>query len=181
MKTFHAGQPTAQSRRSPAAADRGDPSRIRFDVPATTRSRTCEQRPTVWKKKRWRSFSSRWWARGNEQRFYPDFSGVVRSRELLSCASMTFEARHRRGGSGTGGPRASMAEKCLTFCPRYRKTWCSFPRVEDILANSQSEFWAWICKGGSDGRPGHWHEKRFPLEAAESDGTLQPLASTVFP
>ena len=30
----------------------------------------------------------------------------------------------------------------------------------------------------ADGRPGHWHERRFGLDAAESDGTLRALAST---
>jgi hypothetical protein len=32
--------------------------------------------------------------------------------------------------------------------------------------------------GTAEGRPGHWHEKRFGLDAAQSDGTLRALAST---
>jgi hypothetical protein len=53
-----------------------------------------------------------------------------------------------------------------------------FSSVEDILANSQSEFWALELNGSAEDRPGHWHERRFGLDAAESDGTLQALAST---
>ena len=68
--------------------------------------------------------------------------------------------------------------KCLTFCPRYPRNLVQFSSVEDILANSQAEFWALELDGAADGRPGHWHERRFGLDAAESDGTLRALAST---
>ena len=68
--------------------------------------------------------------------------------------------------------------KCLTFCPRYPQNLVQFSSVEDILANSQSEFWALELHGAEEGRPGHWQERRFSLDAAESDGTLQALAST---
>ena len=66
----------------------------------------------------------------------------------------------------------------LTFCPRYPRNLVQFSSVEDILANSQTEFWALELDGASSGRPGHWHERRFGLDAAESDGTLRALAST---
>ena len=56
--------------------------------------------------------------------------------------------------------------KCLTFCPRYPQNLVQFSSVEDILANSQTEFWALELDGFADGRPGHWHEKRFGLDAA---------------
>ncbi len=68
--------------------------------------------------------------------------------------------------------------KCLSFCPRYPQNLVQFSSVEDILANSQSEFWALELHGAEEGRPGHWHERRLSLDAAESDGTLQALAST---
>ena len=50
--------------------------------------------------------------------------------------------------------------------------------MEDILANSQTEFWALSLNGVPQGRPGHLHEMRFDLNAAEADGTLPPVAST---
>jgi CheY-like chemotaxis protein len=111
------------------------------------------------------------------QRFYPDFSGVVRSRNFYPVPPMAFEDGIAAVALGLG--RAVVdGGKCLTFCPRYPHNLVQFSSVEDILANSQSEFWALELDGASSGRPGHWHEKRFSLDAAESDGTLRALAST---
>src|SRR5258707_8453773 len=113
----------------------------------------------------------------DEQRFYPDFSGVVRSRNFHPVPPMTFEDGIAAVALGLG--RAVVdGGKCLTFCPRYPRNLVQFSSVEDILANSQSEFWALELDGASDGRPGHWQERRFGLDAAESDGTLQAVAST---
>src|SRR5712671_4069990 len=113
----------------------------------------------------------------HEQRFYPDFSGVVRSRNFYPVPPMTFEDGIAAVALGLG--RAVVdGGKCLTFCPRYPRNLVQFSSVEDILANSQSEFWALELDGASDGRPGHWQERRFGLDAAESDGTLQAVAST---
>jgi Pyruvate phosphate dikinase, AMP/ATP-binding domain len=110
-------------------------------------------------------------------RFYPNFSGVVRSRNFYPVSPMTFEDGIAAVALGLG--RAVVdGGKCLTFCPRYPQNLVQFSSVEDILHNSQSEFWALELAGASDGRPGHWHEKRFKLHAAESDGTLHALAST---
>ncbi len=111
------------------------------------------------------------------QRFYPDFSGVVRSRNFYPVPPMTFEDGIAAVALGLG--RAVVdGGKCLTFCPRYPRNLVQFSSVEDILANSQSEFWALELDGAAEGRPGHWHERRFGLDAAESDGTLRALAST---
>jgi CheY-like chemotaxis protein len=111
------------------------------------------------------------------QRFYPDFSGVVRSRNFYPVLPMTFEDGIAAVALGLG--RAVVdGGKCLTFCPRYPRNLVQFSSVEDILTNSQSEFWALELDGASAGRPGHWHERRFSLDAAESDGTLQAVAST---
>jgi CheY-like chemotaxis protein len=110
-------------------------------------------------------------------RFYPDFSGVVRSRNYYPVPPMNFEDGIAAVALGLG--RAVVdGGKCLTFCPRYPQNLVQFSSVEDILATSQSEFWALDLDDASDSRPGHWHEKRFGLNVAESDGTLQPLAST---
>jgi hypothetical protein len=115
--------------------------------------------------------------RAHSERFYPDFSGVVRSRNFYPVAPMTFEDGIAAVALGLG--RAVVdGGKCLTFCPRYPRNLVQFSSVEDILTNSQSEFWALELNGASDGRPGHWHEKRFNLDVAESDGTLLALAST---
>ncbi len=111
------------------------------------------------------------------QRFYPDFSGVVRSHNFYPVPPMAFEDGIAAVALGLG--RAVVdGGKCLTFCPRYPRNLVQFSSVEDILANSQSEFWALELHGGLDGAPGHLYEKRFPLDAAESDGTLQAVGST---
>ncbi|MGA2359278.1 MAG: PEP/pyruvate-binding domain-containing protein, partial [Terriglobales bacterium] len=111
------------------------------------------------------------------ERFYPDFSGVVRSRNFYPVPPMTFEDGIAAVALGLG--RAVVdGGKCLTFCPRYPRNLVQFSSVEDILANSQSEFWGLELNGSAEGRPGHWHERRFGLDAAESDGTLRAVAST---
>jgi CheY-like chemotaxis protein len=110
-------------------------------------------------------------------RFYPDFSGVVRSHNFYPVAPMTFADGIAAVALGLG--RAVVdGGKCLTFCPRYPRNLMQFSSVEDILANSQSEFWALELFDGSEGRAGHLQEKRYSLEVAEKDGTLQGVGST---
>jgi CheY-like chemotaxis protein len=113
----------------------------------------------------------------HRERFYPDFSGVVRSHNYYPVPPMTFEDGIAAVALGLG--RAVVdGGKCLTFCPRYPQNLVQFSSVEDILTNSQTEFWALELHGIPEGRPGHWHERRFSLDAAESDGTLRAVAST---
>jgi hypothetical protein len=68
--------------------------------------------------------------------------------------------------------------KCLMFCPRYPKNLLQFSCVEDILANTQSEFCALELDGMAHEGLGHLREARFGLDVAEKDGTLQAVAST---
>ncbi|HET9409948.1 MAG TPA: PEP/pyruvate-binding domain-containing protein [Candidatus Sulfotelmatobacter sp.] len=111
-------------------------------------------------------------------RFYPDFSGVVRSHNFYPVAPMAFSDGIAAVALGLG--RAVVdGGKCLTFCPRYPQNLMQFSSVEDMLANSQSEFWALELDGTAPGDgPGHLHELRFTLDVAEADGTLQAVAST---
>ncbi len=110
-------------------------------------------------------------------RFYPDFSGVVRSRNFYPVSPMTFEDGIAAVALGLG--RAVVdGGKCLTFCPRYPRNILQFSSVEDMLANSQSEFWALQLDETLEGPAGHVQEKRFGLDAAEADGTLQAVGST---
>ncbi len=111
------------------------------------------------------------------QRFYPDFSGVVRSHNFYPVPPMTFADGIAAVALGLG--RAVVdGGKCLTFCPRYPQNLLQFSSVDDILANSQTEFWALELDGIPQGRPGHLHEMRFGLDAAEADGTLPAVGST---
>ena len=59
--------------------------------------------------------------------------------------------------------------KCLTFCPRYPRNLLQFSSVEDILANSQTEFWALELDGVlTTAVPAICAKRRFGLDVAES-------------
>ena len=111
------------------------------------------------------------------ERFYPDFSGVVRSHNFYPVPPMTFSDGIAAVALGLG--RAVVdGGKCLRFCPRYPQSLPQFSSVEDILNNSQTEFWALSLNGGPRGQTGRLREARFGLDAAEADCTLPPVAST---
>lgn len=113
------------------------------------------------------------------QRFYPDFSGVVRSHNFYPVPPMSFGDGIAAVALGLG--RAVVdGGKCLTFCPRYPRNIVQFSSVEDILANSQREFWAMeLDHTERQADPlADLREVRFGLDVAESDGTLHYLGST---
>src|SRR5580692_5183979 len=115
------------------------------------------------------------------QRFYPDFSGVVRSHNFYPVEPMTFADGIAAVALGLGRTVVD-GGKCLSFCPRYPRNLLQFSSVEDILANTQTEFCALELDGVSHGAgPGHLREVRFGLDVAESDGTLNAVASTYSP
>ncbi len=111
-------------------------------------------------------------------RFYPDFSGVVRSRNFYPVPPMASEDGVAAVALGMG--RAVVeGGKCLTFCPKYPLNLVQFSSVKDVLANSQSEFWALEMNHFplEDPLKG-LREASFPLRAAEEDGTLHAVGST---
>ena len=117
------------------------------------------------------------------ERFYPDFSGVVRSHNFYPVPPMSYGDGIAAVALGLG--RAVVdGGKCLTFCPRYPRNIMQFSSVEDILANSQREFWALELdhmERGAESAPDplvELKEVRFGLDVAESDGTLDNLGST---
>jgi CheY-like chemotaxis protein len=118
------------------------------------------------------------------QRFYPDFSGVVRSHNFYPVPPMSYEDGVAAVALGLG--RAVVdGGKCLTFCPRYPRNIVQFSSVDDILANSQREFWALELdhmEHRSDDPASdplvELREARFGLDVAENDGTLNNLGST---
>ncbi len=112
-------------------------------------------------------------------RFYPDFSGVVRSRNFYPAPPMNPEDGVAAVALGLG--RAVVdGGKCLTFCPKYPQNLVQFSSVEDILANSQSEFWALELDHTSQREDSveNLREVCFGLKEAENDGTLHRLGST---
>jgi CheY-like chemotaxis protein len=112
------------------------------------------------------------------QRFYPDFSGVVRSHNFYPVPPMNFDDGIAAVALGLGRTVVD-GGKCLMFCPRYPKNLLQFSSVEDILANTQTEFCALELDAiPPAGGPGHLREARFGLDVAEKDGTLHAVAST---
>ena len=113
-------------------------------------------------------------------RFYPDFSGVVRSYNFYPVPPMKFRDGIAAVALGLG--RAVVdGGKCLSFCPRYPRNIVQFSSVDDILANSQSEFWALELnhlETRDEDSTASLREVRFGLSAAEQDGTLYSVAST---
>ena len=115
------------------------------------------------------------------QRFYPDFSGVVRSHNFYPVEPMTYSDGIAAVALGLGRTVVD-GGKCISFCPRYPRNLLQFSSVEDIWANTQTEFCALELDGVSHGAgPGHLREVRFGLDVAESDGTLNAVASTYSP
>jgi len=115
--------------------------------------------------------------RAHGPRFYPDFSGVVRSHNFYPIEPMTFSDGISAVALGLGRTVVD-GGKCISFCPRYPRNLLQFSSVEDILANTQTEFCALQLDGASHVGPGHLREVRFGLDLAEADGTLQAVAST---
>ena len=111
------------------------------------------------------------------QRFYPDFSGVVRSHNFYPVSPMTFADGIAAVALGLGRTVVD-GGKCINFCPRYPRNLLQFSSVEDILANTQTEFCALELDGTHEAGPGHLREVRFGLDAAEAGGTLHAVGST---
>jgi CheY-like chemotaxis protein len=114
------------------------------------------------------------------QRFYPDFSGVVRSHNFYPVPPMNYGDGIAAVALGLG--RAVVdGGKCLSFCPRYPRNLLQFSSVEDILANSQREFWALkldhVEPPDASDPLVEFKEARFGLDVAEADGTLNNLGS----
>jgi CheY-like chemotaxis protein len=115
----------------------------------------------------------------HHQRFYPDLSGVLRSHNFYPHAPARAEDGVAAVALGMGREVVG-GGKCLTFCPRFPKNIVQFSSVEDILANSQSEFWALHLQHVEDPQDpvADLREASFGLDIAERDGTLNLVGST---
>lgn len=112
-------------------------------------------------------------------RFYPDFSGVARSRNFYPTEPSKPEDGIAAICLGMGRTVVE-GGKSLTFSPRYPRHIVQFSSIKDILANSQREFWGLeLDPAKIDRSPeGIFRESRYDLEAAEHDGTLAAVGST---
>ncbi|OGU04951.1 MAG: histidine kinase [Gemmatimonadetes bacterium RBG_16_66_8] len=112
-------------------------------------------------------------------RYYPDFSGVARSHNAYPSPPLRAEDGVAAVALGMGRMVVEN-ERCLTFSPRQPRRILNFSSAEDILANSQREFWGLDMnhtEGAGDAEE-TMRETRFPLAVAEADGALAALGST---
>jgi hypothetical protein len=107
-------------------------------------------------------------------RFYPDISGVVRSHNFYPVPPMKTADGIAAVALGLGRTVIE-GGKCLFFCPRYPRHLVQFSSADDMLANSQTAFWA-LDLADHDGVG--LGETSFELDVAEADGTLHLLGST---
>ncbi len=106
-------------------------------------------------------------------RFYPDLSGVVRSHNFYPVSPMTPADGIAAVALGLGRTVIE-GGKCLMFCPRYPRHLVQFSTADDMLANSQTAFWALDLEAPR----GALKETSYSLDIAEKDGTLHAVGST---
>ena len=108
------------------------------------------------------------------ERFYPEISGVVRSHNFYHVSPMSAADGIAAVALGLGRTVIE-GGKCLFFCPRYPRHLVQFSSTEDMLANSQTAFWALdlAARHGAGLK-----ETSYGLDVAEADGTLNLLGST---
>ena len=116
---------------------------------------------------------------GHGHRWYPDLSGVARSFNFYPTPPLESSDGVAAVALGLGRTVVE-GERCLSFCPRHPQSIVQFSSVEDILRNSQREFWALeLDPSAAAADPEDaMREQRFGLETAEADGTLDALGST---
>ena len=112
-------------------------------------------------------------------RYYPDFSGVARSYNYYPASPQRAEDGVAAVALGMGRTVVE-GEACLSFSPPYPRQILSFSSVEDVLANSQREFWALELNHGAGVLESEesMRELRYDLAVAEEDGPLARLGST---
>ncbi len=112
------------------------------------------------------------------QKFYPEVSGVIRSRNFYPAVPMRSEDGIAAVALGLGRTVVE-GGKCVRFCPRYPKHMLQFSSVEEILSNTQSTFWALDLRLAAQSEDHiQLREISFPLAEAERDGTLHSMGST---
>ena len=114
--------------------------------------------------------------------FYPDLAGVARSYNYYPIPPTGPTDGIAAVALGLGKTVVE-GSPCFRFCPAYPQHNVEFSTVEDMVKNSQREFWA--LRVGGNGNPNSWLEDgrlvRAPLDVAEQDGVLAWLGSTFSP
>jgi CheY-like chemotaxis protein len=112
-------------------------------------------------------------------RFYPDFAGAARSYNFYPAPPMRPEDGIACVALGLGRT-VEEGRKALRFCPKYPRHPVHFSSPDEILMNSQTEFYALELEP-PDSHPDPTAELELVLHGvakAAEDGTLAPLGST---
>ena len=113
------------------------------------------------------------------ERFYPDCAGVARSHNFYPTPPLASGDGIAAVALGLG--RTVVAGgNCMRFCPRYPRHLVQFSSVQDVLRNSQREFFAidMSQQPRAEAAEAGAEERAFGLEVAEADGTLAVMASS---
>lgn len=117
----------------------------------------------------------------HEDRFYPDFSGVMRTYNYYPRHPMSKEDGIASVALGLGESVVA-GTQVIQFCPKYPKHATQFADIDDLLRNSQNRFYALTLPDkGDENTKGMLTLNRCELEQAEADGTLHAVASTYSP
>lgn len=112
-------------------------------------------------------------------RFYPTLAGVARSHNFYPSGPMRAEEGIAAVALGLGRTVVE-GGACLRFCPRHPRSVPQLATIREALSTTQRDFWALPVGPGGRGGDG-MREALYPLEVAEQDGELAPVASTYSP
>ena len=104
-------------------------------------SATCGLRHSGWKKKRWRCILQQVVGADLGSATIPIFPASRARGISIPCSPMQSADGIATVALGLGREVVD-GGKALSFCPQYPRQLIQFSSVEDILANSQAEFWA---------------------------------------
>ena len=114
-----------------------------------------------------------------ENRFYPSFSGVVRSHNFYPLPPMTSSDGIAAVGLGLGRTVVE-GSGTIRFCPRYPKHSNQFSTVDNTLKYSQNEFYAVQLENPEEKTDYNQIMQlvKYNLDTAEKDGLLSAIGST---
>jgi hypothetical protein len=113
-------------------------------------------------------------------RFYPEISGVARSRDFYPVPPLRAEDGVASAALGLGKTVVE-GEKALRFSPTHPDRVVDFQASREGLENAQSGFYALMLDAGGEALPEDEPVLRFGLETARDDGTLAAVASVYSP
>lgn len=118
----------------------------------------------------------------HDNRFYPDFSGVARSHNFYPIAPLRADDGIVAVALGLGRTVVE-GGACFRFSPRYPRHHVAFSSVDDVLKNSQREFFALDLDREPRATTGGANDElhSYGLKVAEKDGTLHAVGSTYSP